>query len=613
MGMSDPIGWPFGYDHVRLSKDDFLRSERCRVVNEAPVHRILEPAALRWDGARPVSLDEGDIYHDVDGRDEALRVFIAPARLDERFGAAAAFTIGELGFGTGLNFAVAAQRFLRRSGGRLHYIAFEHAPPSSSDIARAAGFSGLPVHRELSRVLPPSISGWHRRSLAAGRVWLSLYFGDAFAGLADLASRSIRGVDAWFLDGFAPPRSQTIWAQKTCAAIARLSHAGTTVTTFSAAGVVKRALANAGFEVARIRQHGRKRHSVIGVIPGDSARATLPPQTVSVVGAGLAGCSVARALAERNVSVTVHDNAVAHGASAIPGAVLHARLLSDGSAAASLRAHAYAYATWFYSRCVGLTSTGALQLPGPNTPAERLHALGHVMPSDWIELVSRRDASDLAGIDIADSGLYFPGGAAIEGAALCRSLLDHPRIRFTSDAPEDGIRVLANGCAVTESLPDLEVAPLVGQVDRFDVDRLRLPVLADGYARPAGRFCWVGATYEYRPWPPAAATAANAERFRKLFGRAPGLSKGFFRGIRAITSDRTPVIGRAGPDTYVSTGHGSIGVASAALAGEWIASLICGECPPVSREVEALCRVGRFKERQQRRPNPFADGRRRER
>ena len=48
-----------------------------------------------------------------------------------------------------------------------------------------------------------------------------------------------------------------------------------------------------------------------------------------------------------------------------------------------------------------------------------------------------------------------------------------------------------------------------------------------------------------------------------------------------------------------------IGVGSATLAGEWIASLICGECPPVSREVEALCRVGRVRERQQRRPNPF--------
>ncbi len=479
-------------------------------------------------------------------------------------------------------------------------------------MARAAGLSGLPVHRELSRILPPGISGWHRRCLAAGRVVLSLYFGDAFAGLADLGSRSLRGVDAWFLDGFAPPRSHTIWAPQTCAAIARLSHAGTTVTTFSAAGVVKRALASAGFEVARIHQHGRKRHSVVGVIPGDSLHPPSPPRAVSVVGAGLAGCSVARALAERNVAVTVHDDAVAHGASAIPGAVLHARLLGDGSAAASLRAHAYAYATWFYSGCGGLTSTGALQLPGPNTPAERLHALRHVLPSDWVEAVSPREATDLAGIDIAESGLYFPCAAAVEGTALCRSLLDHPRIRFTSDAPEDGIRILANGCAIAEFLPDLEVAPLMGQVDRFAADQLRLPVLSDGYARPAGQSCWVGATYEYRPWPPGDATAANARRFQKLFGRAPGVSKGLFRGVRAVTSDRTPVIGRAGPDTYVSTGHGSIGVASAALAGEWIASLICGECPPVSREVEALCRVGRFRERQQRRPSPFAGVRRRE-
>ena len=580
-------------------------------MDEAPVHRTLDPAALRWEGARPVSLDEGDIYHDVDGPDETLRVFIAPAKLDERFCWAAAFTIGELGFGTGLNFAVVGERFLRRSGGRLHYIAFEHAPPSAGDIARAAGCSGLPLHRELSRVLPPGISGWHRRRLAGGRVCLSLYFGDAPAGLADLEAGSSRAVDAWFLDGFAPPRSPAIWSQETCAALARLSGPGTTVTTFTAAGVVRRALATAGFEVTRVDQHGHKRHTVVGVIPGDPIAPPVPPHAVSVVGAGLAGCSVARAVAERNVEVNVHDVAIAHGASAIPGAVLHARLLNDGSAGASLRAHAYAYATWFYSGREGMTSTGALQLPGPNAKAERLHALGHVLPSGWVERVSRREASDLAGIDIAEDGLYFPSAASIDGAALCRSLLDHPRIRITSGEPEDGIRVLANGSGITEYLPELEVAPLAGQADMFDDGQLRLPVLADGYARPAGRFCWVGATYEYRPWPPGEATAANAARFRKLFGRAPGASRSLFRGVRAVTSDRTPVIGRAGPNTYVSTGHGSIGVASSALAGEWIASLICGECPPVSREVEALCRVGRFRERQKRRPNPFAGGGRR--
>ena len=574
-------------------------------MDRAPVHRILKPAALRWDGSRPVSLDEDDIYHDADGRDETLRVFVAPARLDQRFAAASAFTIGELGFGTGLNFAVAAERFLRRSGGRLHYIAFEHAPPSSRDFARAVGLSGLTLHRELSRVLPPRISGWHRRRLAAGRVSLSLYYGDVSAGLDDLAARSMRTVDAWFLDGFAPPRSAAIWAPETCAAIARLSGPGTTVTTFSAAGVVRRALAAAGFEVSRVDQRGRKRHSVVAVIPGAPRAPPSPPRDVSVLGAGLAGCSVARALAERDVTVTVYDTAIAHDASAIPGAVLHARLLSDGSAAASLRAHAYAFATWFYSGCAGITSTGALQLSGPNTPPERLHVLGEVLPSDWVQRVSRREASDLAGIDIAESGLYFPHGAAIKGATLCRSLLDHPRIRFSSDAPQGGIRVLANGCAITELLPDLEVAPLIGQVDRFDAVPLRRPVLADGYARPDGPSCWVGATYEYRPWPTKDATAANAERFRKLFGHSPGASCGFFRGTRTVTSDRTPVIGQAAPDTYVSTGHGSVGIASAALAGEWIASLICGECPSASREIETLCRVGRFRERQRRRPNPF--------
>ena len=96
-----------------------------------PTHRTVAPAAIAWEGARPVSLAFADIYHDVDGPGEVHRVFLAPARLSERFAASdtPVFTIGELGFGSGLNFIATAKRFLEvaTETQSLHYISVDHA------------------------------------------------------------------------------------------------------------------------------------------------------------------------------------------------------------------------------------------------------------------------------------------------------------------------------------------------------------------------------------------------------------------------------------------------------------------------------------------------------
>ena len=577
-----------------------------------PPHRVLAPAEVRWDEDRPFSVKFDDVYHGAEGTEETERVFLEPAKFDERVAGAESFTVGELGFGAGQNFAVTAQRFLVRSAGRLHYVAFEHAPMRREDMTRAARHSGAALHRALVDAWPPAISGWHRRRFAGGRVQLSLYFGDVLAGLADLIGRRGSGMDAWFLDGFAPRRNPDMWSAAVCEAVAALSRPGATLTSYSSAGIVKQRLRQAGFHVRRVDQRPRKWHTLLAVFGGQWSPRASTRRSVSIVGAGFAGCSVARALAERGFEVAVHDTSVAAGASGIPAAVLHPRLLGDGSPAAALRAHGYAFAVWFYGGLAGTRSTGALQLPGPNGDPGRLARILPALPPDWIARVGARDASELAGVEVAAEGLHFPHAGLVEGPLLCRALLDHPRIRLDKGPPRSGVTVLASASRVTDAMPELEVAPLAGQADLFPGARLRMPVLADGYAVPgrASKACWVGATYEYRPWEAGRATAANAERFRKLFGRSARTPVGVFRGTRAVTSDRMPVIGRIDGDTYVTAGHGSNGTTSAALAGEWIASLIAGECAPVTREVEALCRVARFRERQLRRPNPFLRRRR---
>lgn len=579
-------------------------------LRSEPTHRTVEPATVRWDGNRPVSVAYNDVYHDAKGLHEVDRVFLEPAKLEPKFAATiSTFTIAELGFGSALNFAISGERFLSHSTGCLHYISFEQSPMDLKDLVKAARHSKLGIHRELIQSYPPHISGWHRRRFANGRVQLSLYLGNVIDGLKDLLDRQPNGVDAWFFDGFAPKFNPDMWSTELCESAAKLSNPGATVSTFSSAGVVKRALRHANFKVFRIDQRPYKHHSLLGVAPGNwlphPASVELTSQTISVLGAGFAGCSVARALADRGAKVSIHDRNIAAGASAIPAAIVHARLLTDGSATASMRAHSYAFACEFYRGRKGYLNTGALQLPGVNTPPARIEKMKSTLPNSWVEPVSSVQASTLAGSVIQLGGLFFPQAAVVDGSSVCRALLDHPGIHFDQGPPRGEITVYACGSAITQFFPEIEVTALGGQADRFIHESLHLPILGDGYFAPAMGGCWVGSTYEYQPWPTSTATAANLTRFRSLFPHVPGTSVETFRAMRAVTSDRVPIIGRVDSNTYISGGHGSNGSTSAALAGEWIASLIAGECPPVTQAIERLCRVERFKERQQRRPNPF--------
>ncbi len=66
--------------------------------------------------------------------------------------------------------------------------------------------------------------------------------------------------DAWFLDGFSPARNPALWTPVLLSQVARHTAPGGTAATYSAAGGVRRALADAGFEVTRRPGFGRKRH-----------------------------------------------------------------------------------------------------------------------------------------------------------------------------------------------------------------------------------------------------------------------------------------------------------------------------------------------------------------
>lgn len=98
----------------------------------------------------------------------------------------------------------------------------------------------------------------------ARRVELRLIFGDAAALLPEIGLMPNVAVDAFYLDGFSPAKNPALWSPQLCCALARLAGPGATLATWSVAGAVRRALANAGFAVDKRPGFADKRQMLVG-------------------------------------------------------------------------------------------------------------------------------------------------------------------------------------------------------------------------------------------------------------------------------------------------------------------------------------------------------------
>lgn len=214
---------------------------------------------IAWrDGALPVSQRFDDPYFSaVDGLAEARHVFLAGNGLPGRF--RPGFRVAELGFGTGLNM-IAAWMAWRDAGvsGPLRFTSFEAWPLAAQDIARA-----LAVFPEAAAVAGPFLAAWAQgaRRFTLDGLEAEVIVGDARQTVPGWGGAA----DAWFLDGFAPARNPEMWEPALLHAVAARTAAGGTAASYSAAGAVRRALADAGFTVTRQPGFGRKRHMTCAV------------------------------------------------------------------------------------------------------------------------------------------------------------------------------------------------------------------------------------------------------------------------------------------------------------------------------------------------------------
>ncbi|ANP86728.1 tRNA (5-methylaminomethyl-2-thiouridine)(34)-methyltransferase MnmD [Rhizobium leguminosarum] len=223
------------------------------------------PQPLEWrDGDMPYSTAFGDhFYCQTDGRLECGHVFLAGNGLPERWNGRQRFLIGELGFGTGLNFTETWRQWkLQRADGQhLHFISFELHPMRGEEIGRALShWPEIDAEREaLTAAWPEIPAGIVRLDLDA-HTTLSVVCGHAL----DSVAAAEDDFDAWYLDGFAPSRNSDMWSEQLMRLVCEKSAAGGTFATYAAAGFVRRNLIAAGFAVERRKGFAGKREMLCG-------------------------------------------------------------------------------------------------------------------------------------------------------------------------------------------------------------------------------------------------------------------------------------------------------------------------------------------------------------
>lgn len=625
----------------------------------------IEPARLSFsDDGTPRSEAFGDVYHTRDGGlDQARFVFMAGNELPERWQRRGRFTIVETGFGLGLNFLAtwSAWRADPERCDRLHFVSTELHPFTREDLAtlhRRWPELG-PLADELRAQWPPLTPGFHRLQLNGGRVVLTLLFGDARDLLPQLRCRA----DAFYLDGFSPALNPELWSEVLLAELGRLASPAATLATWSVSGAVRRGLAHAGFVCEKVAGFGGKREMCRArrakiPSPQSDVASTRAARHAIVIGAGLAGTSVAERLAARGWCVDVIDEAAGPGQGAsgnLTGVLRPLPSLDDNRLARITRAGAL-YALHHLRRLSDLglpvrwQACGVLHLARDPVHEHKQRRVVEVQqpPSDFLRFVDHDEASALAGWPLPVGGWWFPQGAWVSPPSLCAANLAAWPTRIRShfgrrmqriepvgdswtafDAQGDPIAtapvaILANGAAIA-AVPAARALPVRGargQVTHLPAAGGSAPdivVCRLGYVSPSvDGIRSAGATFAVNDDEPALRDEDHAENLAKLDFILPGYTAGLAPGelagrvgFRPASPDRLPMIGAIPADSTVSrdtalaavprlpglyavSGFGARGLVWASLAGELLASELEDDPLPLERDLVDALDPARF-------------------
>ncbi len=551
--------------------------------------------------------------------------FLRGCRLPQVWGQQEAWRFLETDFSRGLNF-LSTWRAWKDDPQRprmLHYVSLTVAPVSVDEIlSTVAPFADLiELAHELAHQWFELMPGFHRMTLDDGQVLLTLCVGD----LTPMLREQRFLADCVYLDCDPAVVFQLDrWAVK---ALARSCRRGTSLVSTLDTPQLRADLTDCGFELQTGQAESMSR-TVIGQFnPRWKVKRSRYPVleraveagTCVVVGAGLAGASVAAALARRGWRVQVLDQgaAPATGASGLPVGLVVPHVSADDCPLSRLSRSGVRLmlqqAGILLRRGQDWNDTGVLErrFDGDSPLADIWHA-----QAAWLK------PAQLVRAWLAQAGVTFQGHAKVEEIrpsgdqwellnALGEVLASADRIVFANasgalallEKAQSGLPVL--GISVN-LLPVMHTVP--GQLswgmhkDAHDNAFPPFPLNGSGSVVPrvptAGGTAWyVGSSYQQST--KAAVTdeenhASNLARLRKLMPTLGlTLERQFAAGTintwkntRCVTVDRLPLVGPVYladyPSLWICAGMGSRGLSFSVLCAELLAATWGAEPLPIA-------------------------------
>ncbi len=575
---------------------------------------MIENASLDWnEQGAPVSSLFDDVYFSKDnGLQETRHVFLNSNQLPERIFAASSppFVVAETGFGTGLNFLTlwqsineVTQTNLTHPRPRLHFISFEKYPLTLTDLIRShQQWPELAaLTRQLQQQWPQPLPGCQRLEFDQGRIILDLWFGDVNTLIHHLPPELNQGIDAWFLDGFAPSKNPEMWTQGLFDSMARLTAEGGSFATFTAAGFVRRGLQQAGFTVSRTKGFGVKREMLAGTRQRHIA---IPPPTpwyhrtpgqsteIAIIGGGVASACLLHALGKRGYEMSLYsqDQRPAANASGNRQAAVYPLLNPVFHAMSEFFPAAFSYARRYYDNLdVDFEHDwcGVLQLFADNKDeAKRQRILAMQLPDTFVQPLNAKQASQIAGLMIEHHALFYPQGGWLSPCQLTEGLIEQAhsngvhchwqkQLQHLTQLADgswlltfaDGTSaqhqqvVLANGHRITQfsqsrALPLYSVAGQVSHITASKLSRKLDRVLCyDGYLTPvspnSGTHC-LGASYRRHSDNTAFDPQEQIQNYQRLKACLPtspwvnafeSHENSARCSVRCATRDHLPVVG----------------------------------------------------------------------
>ncbi len=569
---------------------------------------------LIWRNGQPYSEMFDDIYYssneseNISGESEFNHVFFKNNGLPERWSGNNNFVIAELGFGSGLNCILTIREWLKHLENSkhkkcLHYIAIEKYPLSPAAIVEL--ISKYPELKsycdELIDNYPPAIEGSHSRHLFDNRVVIHYKFMDVYDALKD----EKLNIDAWYLDGFSPAKNSDMWSEQLFEKLSQNSHEGTTCSTYTSAGFVKRNLQKAGFVVNKVSGYGKKREMLVAkhsTVQEPSLKYKDRPwfnppispeisvKQATIIGAGIAGLSTAYALVKRGWSVTIVDKHgdIAKEASSNPAPIVYPRLSVNNDVDTEFYTAAYCYTLHMFRTLQKQNQQqfwfddGLLQLMDKKRITQIIKKFQ--FNSDYIS-ISEDLNSEQVTVDYPSAGVVLPAILCDVLKKACGEKLnlidaevtninyDGKKWRCLHDAQlinETEILIIANGTGINELGLSLKfpVEAIRGQVVELNANpasrQIKKTINAAVHITPViNSKHYLGATYVRNCWELEVCQKDSGDLIESVNKAYPDMFKeddysDAWVGFRTMSKDRVPIVGAVPDENFFNEEYADI-------------------------------------------------------